>query len=83
MPCGSSQIQRHGARYPTSGVTRTIVKALGQLQAAATYDDPKLHFMKGYAYDLGLDDLVKYGADQYVIGFGISLCFNRSPHFLG
>ena len=67
-PCGFSQLQRHGARYPTSGVTSTIVDALGKLQAAAAYDDPKLDFIKNYAYDLGLDDLVKYGAHQYVIG---------------
>ena len=73
-PSGFSQLQRHGARYPTSGATRSIVKALEKLQAVATYDDPRLHFMKKYAYDLGLDDLVKYGAHQYVIGFGIFLC---------
>jgi len=67
-PRGFSQIQRHGARYPTSGVTRTIVDALAKLQAVAPYHDPKLDFLKNYAYDLGLDDLVKYGAHQYVIG---------------
>ena len=30
--------------------------------------------MKNYAYDLGMDDLVEYGADEYVIGFEIPLC---------
>jgi hypothetical protein len=51
------------------------MEALEKLQAATTYDDPKLDFIKGYAYDLGMNDLVKYGADQYVIGFEISFCF--------
>jgi len=40
--------------------------ALEKLQAATDYDDPKLDFMKNYDYDLGMNDLVKYGADQYV-----------------
>ena len=53
---------------PTSGATGTIVGALGKLQAATTYHDPKPDFLKKYAYDFGLDDLVKYGAHQYVIG---------------
>ena len=53
-------------------MTRDIIEALEKLQTAHTYHDPRLDFMKSYAYDLGMDDLVKYGADQYVIGFEIS-----------
>jgi len=59
-----SQLQRHGARFPTSGATRVITAALAKLQAAASYNDSKLDFMKSYTYGLGKDDLVKYGADQ-------------------
>ena len=33
--------------------------ALAKLQAAALYHDPKLDSLKSYAYDRGLDDLVK------------------------
>ena len=29
--------------------------------------------MKDYVYDLGMDDLVQYGADQYVTGLDVSL----------
>ena len=58
------QLQRHGARYPTTGATRTITAALAKLQAATSYNDTKLDFLKSYTYDLGKDDLVKYGADQ-------------------
>ncbi|KAF9645613.1 phosphoglycerate mutase-like protein [Thelephora ganbajun] len=64
-----SILQRHGARYPTTGVAKAIIKALKKLQAAASYDDPKLHFLKNYTYDLGVNDLLKYGADQsYALG---------------
>lgn len=45
------------------------MQALDKLQAVTSYDDPKLNFIKKYTYNLGMDDLVKYGADQYVIGF--------------
>lgn len=70
--CVVSQVnilQRHGARYPTSGATKAILKALEKLQAATTYHDPNLHFLKNYTYDLGTNDLVKFGADQsYALG---------------
>ena len=35
--------------------------------------------MKNYACDLGMDDLVEYGADEYVIGFEIHLPSNVYP----
>ena len=41
-----------------------ITAALAKLQAAASFSDTKLDFMKSYTYRLGKDDLVKYGADQ-------------------
>ncbi|KAF9778341.1 phytase [Thelephora terrestris] len=65
--CVLSQVnilQRHGARYPTSGAAKLILKALKKLQAATTYHDPNLHFLKNYTYDLGVNDLVQFGADQ-------------------
>ena len=58
------QLQRHGARYPTSGATEVITAALAKFQAAAGYNDTKLDFINGYTYDLGMDDLVQYGVDQ-------------------
>jgi hypothetical protein len=45
-------------------VTRAITTALAKFQAAASFNDTKLDFMKSYTYGLGKDDLVKYGADQ-------------------
>jgi hypothetical protein len=58
------QIQRHGARYPTSGAGKRIVAALSKLQSANSYNSPKLQFLKTYTYELGEADLVKYGAIQ-------------------
>jgi len=69
-------------QIPTSGATGTIVGALGKLQAATTYHNPKPDFLKKYAYDLGLDDLVKYGAHQYVIGSRrLALCLQTFTLF--
>lgn len=59
-------------------MAKAIAKALPKLQAATSYDDPKLDFVKNYTYDLGMNDLVKHGAKEYVIGFEISLS-NFSP----
>lgn len=58
------QLQRHGARYPTSGLTMPITAALSKLQSVAGYKDVRLDFLKSYTYDLGEDDLVQYGSDQ-------------------
>ena len=41
-------------------------KALKKLQAAETYSDHRLDFLTEYTYELGVDDLVRYGARQYV-----------------
>ncbi|KAI0796390.1 phytase [Irpex lacteus] len=57
-------IQRHGARFPTSGATRRITTALAKLQNATNFTDPRLDFVKTFQYTLGKDDLVRFGADQ-------------------
>ncbi|GJE87420.1 phytase [Phanerochaete sordida] len=57
-------LQRHGARFPTSGATAGIVAALAKLQAVPSYEDPALQFLKTFKYDLGTNDLVPYGAEQ-------------------
>ncbi|TBU45166.1 phytase [Dichomitus squalens] len=58
------RLQRHGARYPTSGAATRIVAAIGTLQSVESFTDPLLAFLKNYSYDLGHDDLVPYGAAQ-------------------
>ena len=58
------QIQRHGARFPTSGAGARSKAAIEKLQAANLTDDPRLAFLKNYTYDLGTSDLVPLGALQ-------------------
>lgn len=57
-------IQRHGARYPTSGADERIRNAVTKLQSANAYLDPRLSFLKDYEYNLGIADLVPFGAFQ-------------------
>ncbi|KAL0571446.1 hypothetical protein V5O48_010515 [Marasmius crinis-equi] len=58
-------LQRHGARYPTTGAAMMIVSAVSKLQdVKEAIMDPKLLFLKDYEYDLGTDDLVPSGAQQ-------------------
>lgn len=59
-------MQRHGARFPTSGATAGIVAALAKLQSVQEFKDPALDFLKNFTYDLGTNDLVPFGAAQYV-----------------
>ncbi|PSR83458.1 hypothetical protein PHLCEN_2v5730 [Hermanssonia centrifuga] len=62
--CEITQLQRHGARFPTSGAATSIIAAVGKLQAVKAYNDPDFDFLKTFTYDLGTNDLVEYGADQ-------------------
>ncbi|KAI0355437.1 phytase [Trametes cingulata] len=57
-------LQRHGARFPTSGAAARIQTAVGKLKAAEDYTDPLLSFVQNVTYSLGLDDLVPFGAAQ-------------------
>jgi hypothetical protein len=58
------QIQRHGARFPTSGASVRILAAIAKLQAVKTYMDPRMMFLANYTYDLGANDLVPFGAAE-------------------
>ncbi|KAF7795541.1 hypothetical protein EIP86_006703 [Pleurotus ostreatoroseus] len=63
--CQINQVHiRHGARYPTSGATDRIMRAVWKLLSVKEYKDPRFKFLKGFSYDLGVDDLVPFGADQ-------------------
>ncbi|KAG6906495.1 hypothetical protein DXG01_013674 [Tephrocybe rancida] len=57
-------IQRHGARYPTSGTAQGITAALDKLLSVETYSDSSLNFLKTYTYPLGQEDLILFGASQ-------------------
>ncbi|TFK33287.1 histidine phosphatase superfamily [Crucibulum laeve] len=57
-------IQRHGARFPTSGASKGIIAAVTKLKSATHYTDTKFDFLKNFTYALGTDDLVPFGALQ-------------------
>ncbi|KAM5542355.1 hypothetical protein V8D89_003814 [Ganoderma adspersum] len=57
-------LQRHGARYPTSGVGKRIKAAIKKLQSVHKYNDSNLTFLKHYKYDLHKNNLVPFGAAQ-------------------
>ncbi|KAF7327124.1 Phosphoglycerate mutase-like protein [Mycena kentingensis (nom. inval.)] len=64
LPLQVHILERHGARFPTSGSSATIVSAVDKLQSVATYTDPRFDFLKTFVYDLGIADLVPFGALQ-------------------
>ncbi|KIK65846.1 hypothetical protein GYMLUDRAFT_158434 [Collybiopsis luxurians FD-317 M1] len=62
----ASQLQRHGARYPTAGPGAIIAAAVSKLQGVTAYQDSNLDFIHNFVYDLGTNDLVLFGAAQSV-----------------
>ncbi|KAF5353129.1 hypothetical protein D9758_008805 [Tetrapyrgos nigripes] len=58
-------LQRHGARFPTSGASSNIISAINKLKAVQnSFSDPNMLFIRSYKYDLGQNDLVELGAKQ-------------------
>ncbi|EKM60000.1 uncharacterized protein PHACADRAFT_87656 [Phanerochaete carnosa HHB-10118-sp] len=57
-------LQRHGARFPTSGASQLIVAALAKIQSVQSFEDPSLQFLETFIYDLGVNNLVPFGAEQ-------------------
>lgn len=61
----TSQIQRHGARVPTSGASANIVAAVTKLKGATTYTTDQLNFLVNYTYILGNNGaLLPFGGAQ-------------------
>lgn len=63
----SLQLQRHGSRFPTSGLDKRIRLALSKIQAVIKYKSSKLTFLDNYQYSLNTGDLLPYGASEWVI----------------
>jgi len=61
------QLQRHGSRFPTSGLDTAIRLALSKIQVVGKYKSHKLNFLDDYQYSLKIDDLLPYGASEWVI----------------
>ncbi|KAL8277009.1 hypothetical protein RQP46_010543 [Phenoliferia psychrophenolica] len=56
-------LQRHGARFPTSGAGARILASVKKLQTATSFGS-SLSFVPEYTYDLGSDDLNALGAEE-------------------
>jgi hypothetical protein len=69
------QLQRHGARFPTSGPGSQIQSAIKKLQSVPHFTDPRFNFLKNYTYDLGVNDLVAFGGVQLVMHLVLLLAY--------
>ncbi|EIW76440.1 phosphoglycerate mutase-like protein [Coniophora puteana RWD-64-598 SS2] len=74
-------LQRHGARFPTSGSEGRILQALGKLKAAAPYEDPAFAFLERFRWMLGQADLIPLGAAQSFDAGGVH--YSRYAHLVG
>ncbi|CAE7205589.1 unnamed protein product, partial [Rhizoctonia solani] len=62
-------LQRHGARYPTTGAGVRIDVALTKLKQVANIAEPSLHFISTFNYTYTADQLNDFGRKQsYVSG---------------
>lgn len=77
------QLQRHGARFPTSNAGEGYRAAIEKLLSANLSSDPRVAFLKNYTYDLGTDDLVPLGALQYVLPPSHSMLKGSPSRVLG
>ncbi|KIJ69719.1 hypothetical protein HYDPIDRAFT_35196 [Hydnomerulius pinastri MD-312] len=57
-------LQRHGARFPTSGSSKRMKKPLRRLMNATSYSDKTFDFLKYFEWDLGEADLIPFGEKQ-------------------
>lgn len=58
------KLQRHGARWPTSNAGAECKSAVKKLKQVKKYKEDYLDFLKHFKYDLGVDDLLPFGAKQ-------------------
>ncbi|KAK0443979.1 histidine phosphatase superfamily [Desarmillaria tabescens] len=57
-------LERHGARYPTVGSAAGIISAINKLTAVGEFTNERMQFLANYTYDLGVADLLPFGAAQ-------------------
>ncbi|KAG9310358.1 histidine phosphatase superfamily [Chiua virens] len=63
--CDIVQLERHGARYPTSGSGKSIEESVESIKNATAFNSPSLQFVKDYNYTLENNGyLVPFGAAQ-------------------
>ncbi|KAI0028509.1 phytase [Vararia minispora EC-137] len=57
-------LQRHGARWPTSGAAARQRASVAKIKAAPIFTDPNLNFLRKFVYDFSANNLLPYGALQ-------------------
>ncbi|KAI0273416.1 phosphoglycerate mutase-like protein [Gloeopeniophorella convolvens] len=62
--CAVAQLQRHGARWPTSGAGAEMKAAVDKLQGVKEYKEDYLSFLKEFTWHFGTEDLLPFGAKQ-------------------
>ena len=60
------KLARHGARFPTSTIGTIAKTGLAKIQNVTKFTDSRLNFIKSFVYDLGTNNLVLFGAKQWV-----------------
>lgn len=62
-------LQRHGARYPTTGAGEKIAASLAKLKLVHSITDPSLQFVPNFTYSFVGNQLVPFGrAQSYISG---------------
>ena len=64
-------LQRHGARYPTLDAGFRIRTAIDKLRKVERFNSPVFDFFQTWEYTLGIEDLLPYGAKEFVGLFSI------------
>jgi len=59
-------LSRHGARYPTKGVSIAYKETLNKILQSTSDYSPKYQFLKNYIYGLGADDMLPFGSQQLI-----------------
>ncbi|EIW81503.1 acid phosphatase [Coniophora puteana RWD-64-598 SS2] len=57
-------LERHGARYPTSGAGPLIQASAEKLKGAQSFNGSQYGFLSNWTYQLGTDVLIPFGAAQ-------------------
>ncbi|KDQ13675.1 hypothetical protein BOTBODRAFT_175389 [Botryobasidium botryosum FD-172 SS1] len=70
-------LERHGARYPTQGTSDDAQATISKIKKIGVKVDSPLAFIASYEWDLGVEDLLNFGAQEsYDAG---AIAYQRYP----
>ncbi|KAI0684865.1 hypothetical protein BC835DRAFT_1461145 [Cytidiella melzeri] len=68
----------HLLRHSGCQIDQVNIVALAKLQTVTKFTDSRLDFVKSFTFNLGTDDLVKFGADQsFDAGQEAFICYSK------